>query len=98
VGYVSIGIDGRPSVALKNGRNGPKNRGSSNNTSTSASSPANTRIPGGNNNSNNEPCGPKVRNTMASTLVPEGSKAIVPHPPRPPADPNNQVNRYFRGK
>src|SRR5881227_753866 len=77
--YVSIGIDGRPSVGSKNLRNGPKNRLSSSSRSISANSPDNTRIPGGNSNSNNEPGGPTVRNTVASTLVPEGSEAIVPN-------------------
>src|SRR5262249_4896636 len=75
-----------PSTGSKNARNGPKNRSSSNKRSTSASSPDSTRIPAGNNSSNNEPCGPTVLNTMASTLGREGSEAIVPNTRAPDGD------------
>ena len=51
--YVSIGIDGRPNVAWKNGANGAKNRTSSSSRSTRSSSAGITSASGGNSDSHN---------------------------------------------
>ncbi len=45
--YVSIGVDGRPIRGSKNGTNGAKNTGSSNKTSTLASSTGSRRSSSG---------------------------------------------------
>ena len=54
--------------------------------------------PADNNRSNNEPCGPTVLNTMASTLVSEAAEAIISNTRATNSDTKHQVSDYFRGK